>query len=84
MAAGIPIVEVPALHDYYVDSEFIAGMIADGPTKTLAFRRLRYLEAQFQLYILLNEAKESEEQKVQPVGRRTSESPEMPMGLFWW
>jgi len=64
--SGIPIVELPSLRDYYVDCEYISSVIVDGPTKTLAFRRLRYLEAQFSLFQLLNEAKESEEQKGVP------------------
>jgi len=59
-------VSLPSLHDYQMDCEFIAGIVADGPSKTLAFRRLRYLQAQFQTYLMLNEQKESDEQKKAP------------------
>ena len=31
----------------YVDLDFIQTVITDGPTKSLTFRRLRYLQAQF-------------------------------------
>lgn len=63
---GMPLVEVPSLHDYYVDCDFISSVVTDGPTKTLAFRRIRYLQAQFQIYLMLNEQKESDEQKRAP------------------
>lgn len=63
---GKPIIEIPSLRDYYVDCEFISNITSDGPTKTLSFRRLRYLQAQFQLYLMLNEQKESDEQKIVP------------------
>ena len=61
---GVALVDVPSLHDYYVDCEFAASVVNDGPTKTLTFRRLRYLQAQFQIYLMLNEQKEGEEQKL--------------------
>lgn len=57
---------LPSMKDFYGDCDFIATIIADGPTKTLSFRRLRYLEAQFGLYHMLNEMRESEEQKMAP------------------
>lgn len=59
-----PLVQIPSLHDYYVDCEYISSVINDGPSKTLTFRRLRYLQAQFQIYLMLNEQKEAEEQKM--------------------
>lgn len=57
---------IPSMSDYYQDCEFVTNIISDGPTKTLTFRRLRYLEAQFSIHMLLNEQKESDEQKSAP------------------
>lgn len=53
--------------EYYADINFVWQQVAiDGPAKSLAFRRLRYLEAEFSLYMLLNEAAEMAEQKAVP------------------
>lgn len=60
---GTLLVQVPALRDYYIDCDYISTVVNDGPTKTLAFRRLRYLQAQFQIYLMLNEQRECDEQK---------------------
>jgi len=60
------LVHVPPLRDYYVDLDFVQSVIADGPTKTLTFRRLRYLQAQFNLYHLQNESLEYEDQRKVP------------------
>ena len=62
-STGNAIVKLPTLRDYYIDCDYVSGVVTDGPTKTLAFRRLRYLQAQFQIYLMLNEQKECEEQK---------------------
>ena len=32
--------------------DFILNVISDGPTKSFAFRRLRYLESKFHMYVL--------------------------------
>ncbi|TPX38300.1 AMP deaminase [Synchytrium microbalum] len=45
---------VPSVKDYFTHLDFIVNVISDGPTKSFAFRRLRYLEAKFQMYTLLN------------------------------
>lgn len=60
---GKAIVRPPPLRDYYMDCDYVSVVVTDGPTKTLAFRRLRYLQAQFQIYLMLNEQKEWEEQR---------------------
>lgn len=39
-------------------------MISDGPAKSFAWRRLRYLESKWNLYVLLNEYRELAEMKV--------------------
>ncbi len=60
------LIELPTLRDFYVDLDYIQNVIADGPTKSLTFRRLRYLQAQFNLYHLQNETLEFEDQKKVP------------------
>ena len=54
---------IKSLGDYYRDLEYITDVISDGPTKTFAFRRLRYLEAKYQMYSLVNENIEIQETK---------------------
>jgi hypothetical protein len=39
-------------------------LISDGPAKSFAFRRLRYLDSSWQMYILLNEFQEMADSKV--------------------
>lgn len=48
------------------DSEKLTTMIADGPLKSFCFRRLAFLQNKFQLHTLLNELRESHEQKTVP------------------
>lgn len=58
---------IASVAEYYADINFVWQQVAiDGPAKSLAFQRLRYLEAEFSLYILLNEADEMAEQKAVP------------------
>lgn len=52
-----------SLQKYYQDQDYILSVISDGPTKSFAFRRLRYLESKFQMYKLLNEYQEMAESK---------------------
>ena len=58
--------EVPSLKEYFTDLDFILAVTSDGPTKSVAFRRLKYLESRFQLYLLLNETQELQECKRVP------------------
>lgn len=58
--------EVPSLKEYFQDLDFILQVTSDGPTKSVAFRRLKYLESRFQLYLLLNETSELSECKRVP------------------
>ncbi|AMD22945.1 HHR176Wp [Eremothecium sinecaudum] len=60
------IAEIPTLRDYYVDTEKILAVSSDGPSKSFAFRRLQYLEARWNLYILLNEYQETAVSKKNP------------------
>ncbi|KAJ3129263.1 AMP deaminase [Nowakowskiella sp. JEL0407] len=54
---------VPSIKEYYQDQEYIVNVISDGPTKSFAFRRLRYLESKFHMYVLLNEYQEMADSK---------------------
>ena len=47
-----------------MDLEYVLGVIADGPTKSFAFRRLNYLASKFTMYSLLNETQELADMKV--------------------
>ena len=47
-----------------MDLEYILGVISDGPTKSLAYRRLQYLMSKFDMYYLLHEYEEVADMKV--------------------
>ena len=47
-----------------MDLDWILGVVADGPTKTFAFRRLKYLTSKWNMYSLLNENQELADMKV--------------------
>lgn len=59
-----PLYTVPTLKQYFQDLDVVLNVISDGPTKSFAFRRLRYLESKWNLYVLLNEYRELAEMKV--------------------
>lgn len=61
-----PRYETPSVKEYFKDLDYILGIISDGPTKSFAFRRLRYLESKFNMYILLNEYQEMADSKRVP------------------
>lgn len=61
-----PVIEVPSPKDYFQDLDFVLSVISDGPTKSFAFRRLKYLESKWNMYILLNEYEELAEAKRVP------------------
>ncbi|KAJ3014091.1 AMP deaminase [Thoreauomyces humboldtii] len=56
----------PSIKDYFLDMDFILEVVSDGPTKSFAFRRLRYLESKFNMYVLLNEYQEIADSKRVP------------------
>ncbi|KAF8933109.1 AMP deaminase [Dissophora ornata] len=66
LAKKLPIVQVPTPKEYFVDLDFVLSVISDGPTKSFAFRRLKYLESKWNMYILLNEYEELAEAKRVP------------------
>jgi len=59
-----PLYEVPDLKEYFRDLEYISNVVADGPAKSFAFRRLKYLEGKWNMYVLLNEYQELAAMKV--------------------
>ncbi|CAH8492343.1 unnamed protein product [Heterobilharzia americana] len=59
----LPEFNVPCLQTFFSDFDTIRTFVADGPLKSFCYRRLTYLAAKFQLHSLLNEARESLEQK---------------------
>lgn len=59
-----PLYTVPTIKEYFQDLDEVLSVISDGPAKSFAFRRLRYLESKWNLYVLLNEYRELAEMKV--------------------
>lgn len=59
-----PAFDIPSIKEYFVDLDYILGVISDGPTKSYAFRRLKYLASKFTMYTLLNEFQELADMKV--------------------
>lgn len=59
-----PLFEVPTIREYFLDLEYVLSVISDGPTKSVAYRRLQYLTSKFEMYHLLNEFHEMAEMKV--------------------
>lgn len=55
---------VPTIKEYFQDLDEILAVISDGPAKSFAWRRLRYLESKWNLYVLLNEYRELADMKV--------------------
>ncbi len=44
--------------------DYVLFVILDGPTKSFAFRRLKYLTSEWSMYSLLNEYQETADMKV--------------------
>ncbi|KAI9030721.1 hypothetical protein CLU79DRAFT_802357 [Phycomyces nitens] len=61
-----PICNIPHRKEFYEDMDFVLNTISDGPAKSFAFRRLRYLDGKWQMYILLNEFQELADSKRVP------------------
>ncbi|KAI8978608.1 hypothetical protein BDB01DRAFT_746401 [Pilobolus umbonatus] len=57
---------IPTSKEFYEDLEYVQNAISDGPAKSFAFRRLRYLDSKWQMYILLHEFEELASSKVVP------------------
>ncbi|KAI0345913.1 AMP deaminase [Trametopsis cervina] len=61
-----PIFNIPTIREYFIDLEYVLGVISDGPTKSFAFRRLGFLSSKFTMYTLLNEYQEIADMKRVP------------------
>lgn len=61
-----PLSRVPSLKEYFTDLDFLLGVCSDGPAKSFAFRRLKYLQSKWSLYCLLNEYQELADMKAVP------------------
>jgi hypothetical protein len=59
-----PAFDIPDIREYFMDLEYVLSVIADGPTKSFAYRRLKYLSSKFTMYSLLNEFQEMADMKV--------------------
>lgn len=61
-----PAFDIPDVREYFMDLEYVLGVISDGPTKSFAYRRLKYLSSKFSMYSLLNEFQELADMKRVP------------------
>ncbi|WWC86266.1 AMP deaminase [Kwoniella dendrophila CBS 6074] len=61
-----PLSRVPNLKEYFTDLDYLLGVCSDGPAKSFAFRRLKYLSSKWSLYCLLNEYQELADMKAVP------------------
>ncbi|KAJ7845385.1 hypothetical protein B0H14DRAFT_3109052 [Mycena olivaceomarginata] len=61
-----PVYDIPSIREYFVDLDYVLGVISNGPSKSFAFRRLKYLASKFEMYSLLNESQELSEMKQVP------------------
>lgn len=61
-----PLFKTIAMRQYYRDLDFLSNVVADGPTRSFAWRRLKYLESKWNLYTLLNEYRELDGMKKVP------------------
>lgn len=61
-----PIFRNVSLKEYYTDLDYVLGVCSDGPAKSFAFRRLKYLQSKWSLYCLLNEYQEIADMKAVP------------------
>ena len=56
--------DIPNIREYFLDLDYVLGAISDGPSKSFAYRRLKYLNSKFEMYSLLNEFQELADMKV--------------------
>jgi AMP deaminase len=62
-----PLFKNISLKEYYKDLDSVLAVCSDGPAKSFAFRRLKYLASKWNLYCLLNEYQEIADVKVSVV-----------------
>lgn len=56
----------PSLQEFFADYNIVLALSTHGPIKSFCYRRLKFLEARYNLHILLNELKELAEMKKVP------------------
>lgn len=61
-----PLFQIPTIKEYFLDLDHVLSVISDGPAKSFAWRRLRYLESKWSMYSLLNEYQELADMKRVP------------------
>ncbi|RHZ68267.1 hypothetical protein Glove_296g28 [Diversispora epigaea] len=61
-----PSYKIPHNKEYFMDLDFILGVISDGPAKSYAYRRLLYLESKWNMFTLLKEYQEIADSKKVP------------------
>ncbi|KAJ4482417.1 hypothetical protein J3R30DRAFT_3459311 [Lentinula aciculospora] len=61
-----PCYDIPSVREYFKDLDYVLSVISDGPTKSFAFRRLKYLSSKFTMYSLMNEFQELADMKSVP------------------
>ncbi|KAJ1303337.1 hypothetical protein OPQ81_011533 [Rhizoctonia solani] len=61
-----PLFDIPTIKDFFIDLDTVLNIVTDGPTKSFAFRRLKYLSSKWQMYTLLNEYQELADMKRVP------------------
>ncbi|KDN45375.1 hypothetical protein RSAG8_04962, partial [Rhizoctonia solani AG-8 WAC10335] len=61
-----PLFDIPTIKDFFMDLDTVLNIVTDGPTKSFAFRRLKYLSSKWQMYTLLNEYQELADMKRVP------------------
>ncbi|KAG9315878.1 AMP deaminase [Chiua virens] len=64
-----PLFDIPSIREYFVDLDRVLEIISDGPAKSIAYRRLKYLTSKYEMYQLLNESQELAAMKVINVSR---------------
>ncbi|KAJ9123270.1 hypothetical protein QFC22_001468 [Naganishia vaughanmartiniae] len=65
-APAKPLFRNVSLKEYYTDLDALLAVCSDGPAKSFAFRRLKYLASKWNLYCLLNEYQEIADVKAVP------------------
>ncbi|KAI8446006.1 hypothetical protein BY996DRAFT_4596589 [Phakopsora pachyrhizi] len=59
----VPVYRIPTIREYFLDLEFLIEAISNGPAKSFAWRRLKFLESKWNMYVLLNEFQELADMK---------------------
>ncbi|KAB5595901.1 AMP deaminase [Ceratobasidium theobromae] len=61
-----PLFDVPTIRDFFMDLDTVLSVVTDGPAKSFAYRRLKYLSSKWQMYSLLHEYQELADMKSVP------------------